>query len=159
MEEGVRPRTPNPPYTTLTKEQQSSIERDASPIFLNTSLQPTFVGPCRRFRQRQSESIATSQLRTSEEYGHRTHYTYITPEPYTATPPSKHNGCAIDAYPKWYPNQAGERVKTHLGDSEPVERHVAIDNFRRPPTARAGQILFDHGRPNDGYYLERQACM
>jgi hypothetical protein len=30
--------------------------------------------------------------------------------------------------------------------------------YRRPPTARSGQIIFDHGRPNDGYYLQRNGC-
>lgn len=99
-------------------------------------------------------------MKSDGEFNHRTQFTYITPQAYSSKLPSDYDGCTINAYPKWYPNQAGKRIETHLkSEGAPVEQHVSIDTFRRPPTARAGQILFDHGRPNDGYYLERKACM
>jgi len=100
-----------------------------------------------------------SHLRTGGVVGGGTEYTYVTPQAYTSKLPEQYNGCREDAYPKWYPNRAGERTLGHLRDAVvPVERFVSIDMYRRPPTARAGQIIFDHGRPNDGYYLPRNGC-
>ena len=142
----------------MSDEQVSSIERTASPLFFNKDHISTATGAFRRFRQRQTDSFPMSQLRTGGTVGGGTEYTYVTPHAYTSKLPAEYNGCTADAYPKWYPNQAGERTLAHLRDGEPVERYVAIDMFRRAPTARSGQIIFDHGRPNDGYYLPRNAC-
>lgn len=99
-----------------------------------------------------------SQLRAGGEVGGGTQFTFITPQAYTSKLPEKYNGSTEHAYPKWYPNRAGQRTLAHLGGNEPVERYVSIDMYRRPPTARSGQIIFDHGRPNDGYYLQRNGC-
>ncbi|CAF2742398.1 unnamed protein product [Rotaria sp. Silwood2] len=154
-EEGLRPRTPNEPYTCLTKEQESNIERKASPIFFNKARTSTATGAFRCYRQRQTDSYPMSHLRTGGSVGGGTEYTYITPQAYTSKLPDEYNGCTGNAFPKWYPNRAGERTLGHLRDGEPVERYVSIDMFRRPPTGRSGQIIFDHGRPNDGYYLQR----
>ncbi|CAF1158835.1 unnamed protein product [Rotaria sordida] len=154
-EEGLRPRSPNAPYTILTKEQESSIDRTASPLFFNKSRISTSTGVFRRFRQRQTDSLPMSHLRAGGAVGAGTEYTYITPQAYTSKLPEKYNGSTADGYPKWYPNRAGERTLAHLREGIPVERYVSIDMFRRPPTGRSGQIIFDHGRPNDGYYLQR----
>jgi hypothetical protein len=157
-EEGLRPRTPNDPYTVLTKEQESSIESSPNPLFFNKARISTATGAFRRFRQRQTDSLPMSQLRTGGTVGGGTEFTYITPQAYTSKLPDLYNGCTGDAFPKWYPNRAGERTLGYLRDSIPVERYVSIDMYRRPPTARSGQIIFDHGRPNDGYYLQRNGC-
>ncbi|CAF1016207.1 unnamed protein product [Rotaria sp. Silwood1] len=154
-QEGLRPRSPNAPYTILTKEQESSIDRTASPLFFNKSRISTSTGAYRRFRQRQTDSLPMSHLRTGGAVGGGTEYTYITPQAYTSKLPEKYNGSNADGYPKWYPNRAGERTSAHSQEGIPIERYVSIDMFRRPPTARSGQIIFDHGRPNDGYYLQR----
>jgi hypothetical protein len=116
------------------------------------------TGIFRRFRQRQTDSLPMSQLRTGGHVGGGTEYTYVTPEAYTWKLPEKYNGSLSDGYPKWYPNKAGERTLAHLNEGQPVERYVSIDMYRRAPTARSGQIIFDHGRPNDGYYLQRNGC-
>lgn len=100
-----------------------------------------------------------SQLRTGGAVGGGTEFTFVTPEPYSSKLPELYSGCGPEAYPKWYPNRAGERTLSHFRDGEPVERFVSIDMYRRAPTARPGQIIFDHGRPNDGYYLQRNGCM
>lgn len=142
----------------MSDEQVSSIERTASPLFFSKDHISTATGAFRRFRQRQTDSFPMSQLRTGGTVGGGTEYTYVTPHAYTSKLPAEYSGCTADAYPKWYPNRAGERTLAHLRDGEPVERYVAIDMFRRAPTARSGQIIFDHGRPNDGYYLPRNAC-
>jgi hypothetical protein len=99
-----------------------------------------------------------THLRTGGTVGGGTEFTYITPQAYSSKLPEKYNGCKDDSYPKWYPNRAGERTLGHLQKSVPVERYVSIDMYRRPPTARSGQIIFDYGRPNDGYYLQRNGC-
>jgi hypothetical protein len=99
-----------------------------------------------------------THLRTGGTVGGGTEFTYITPQAYSSKLPEKYNGCKEDSYPKWYPNRAGDRTLAHLREGEPVERYVSIDMYRRPPTSRSGQIIFDHGRPNDGYYLQRNGC-
>jgi hypothetical protein len=99
-----------------------------------------------------------SHLRTGGAVGGGTGYTFITPEAYTSKLPDQYNGCTSDAFPKWSPNRAGERTLAQLQDTVPVERYVSIDMYRRPPTGRPGQIIFDYGRPNDGYYLQRNGC-
>jgi hypothetical protein len=157
-EEGLRPRTPNQPYTSLTDEQISNIERTVSPLFFNKEAHNPATGAFRQFRQRHTDACPMSHLRAGGAVGSGTHYTYITPERYTSTLPQIYNGCSSDAFPKWYPNRAGERTLSHTHDGEPVERFVAIDLYRRAPTARSGQIVFDHGRPNDGYYFQRNGC-
>ncbi len=30
--------------------------------------------------------------------------------------------------------------------------------YKRPLTNQKGKIIFDHGRPNNGYYLQRHQC-
>jgi hypothetical protein len=99
-----------------------------------------------------------SHLRTGGHVGGGISFTYVTPEVYRSKLSDKYNGCSSESYPKWYPNQAGERTLAHSHEGVPVERYVSIDMFRRPPTSRSGQILFDHGRANDGYYLPRNEC-
>ena len=141
----------------MTKEQESSIESTASPLFLAKAPITAANGIFREHRQRQTDALPMSHLRTGSAVGSGTHYTYVTPQAYTSKLPEEYNGCTADAFPKWKPNRAGERTLSHLRDSEPVERFVAIDMYRRPPTARTGHIVFDHGRPNDGYYLQRNA--
>ncbi|CAF1198323.1 unnamed protein product [Adineta steineri] len=154
-EEGLRPRTPNDPYSNLTKEQISNIETTDSPLFFSKARNSSANGAFRCFRQRQTDSVPMSHLRTGGAVGAGTDYTYVTPQAYTSKLPDEYNGCTADAFPKWYPNQAGDRTLKQLRDTVPVERYVSIDMFRRAPTARAGQIIFDHGRPNDGYYYQR----
>jgi hypothetical protein len=95
-----------------------------------------------------------SQLRTGGYVGSGTEFTFVTPQAYTSKLPDKYNGSSAESYPKWYPNRAGERTLAHSQE----ERYVSIDMFRRPPTSRSGQIIFDHGRANDGYYLPRNGC-
>jgi hypothetical protein len=99
-----------------------------------------------------------SHLRTGGSVGGGIAFTFVTPRDYSSKLPDKFNGCSEQAYPKWYPNRAGERTLSHLRENQPVERFVSIDTFRRPPTSRSGEIIFDHGRPNDGYYLPRNGC-
>lgn len=142
----------------MSDEQVASIDRLASPLFFSKKRIDTSTGAFRRFRQRQTDSFPMSQLRTGGQVGGGTEYTYVTPQAYSSKLPEQYDGCSAEAYPKWYPNKAGERTLSHLKDGEPVERYVAIDMFRRAPTARPGQIIFDHGRPNDGYYLQRNGC-
>ncbi|CAF1629145.1 unnamed protein product [Rotaria magnacalcarata] len=154
-QEGLRPRSPNSPYTILTREQEANIDRTASPLFFDKARISTSNGAFRRFRQRQTDSMPMTHLRTGGQVGSGTEFTYITPQAYTSKLPEKYNGSIANGYPKWYPNRAGERTLSHLQGSEPVENFVSIDMYRRPPTARSGQIIFDHGRPNDGYYLQR----
>lgn len=142
----------------MSDEQISHVERTASPIFFSKKRIDTATGAFRRFRQRQTDSIPMSQLRMGGSVGGGTEYTFVTPQGYTSKLQEEYNGCSAEAFPKWYPNKAGERTLSHMRESEPVERFVAIDMFRRAPTARPGQIIFDHGRPNDGYYLQRNGC-
>lgn len=136
----------------------TGIDRNASPLFFRKEPISTATGAFRRYRQRQTDSVPMSQLRTGGAVGGGTEYTFVTPEAYTWKLPELYNGCGHEAYPKWYPNRAGERTLAHLREFEPVERYVSIDMYRRAPTARPGHIIFDHGRPNDGYYLQRNGC-
>lgn len=99
-----------------------------------------------------------SHLRTGQSVGSGISYTFVGAEPYSARLPERYNGSFEEGFPKWYPNRAGERTATHLQGSLPAERYVSIDMYRRPPTSRSGQIIFDSGRANDGYYLPRNGC-
>jgi hypothetical protein len=71
------------------------------------------------------------------------------PEGYTAS--------QYGAYPTWGKPETGFRTRSHLV-AEPVEKLTNIDMYRRPPTNQPGHIIFDHGRPNNGYYLQRNQC-
>lgn len=112
----------------------------------------------RRFRQRCTDAVPMSHLRVGGSVGSGTHFTFVGAEPYSSILPAKYPGSSDQSFPKWYPNQAGERTSAQMKDTTPVERYVSIDMFRRAPTARSGQIIFDHGRANDGYYLPRNGC-
>lgn len=135
-----------------------SIDRSADPLFFNKARISTATGAFRCYRQRQTDSVPMSHLRTGGTVGGGTEFTFVTPEAYTWKIPEKYNGTMGESYPKWSPNKAGERTLEHFRDTEPVERYVSIDMYRRAPSARSGQIIFDHGRPNDGYYLQRNPC-
>lgn len=142
----------------MSKEQESSIERTASPLFFSKARNSAANGAFRCYRQRQTDSVPMSHLRSGGAVGGGTEYTFVTPQAYTWKLPEKYSGCTADAFPKWYPNKAGDRTEKQLQNTVPVERYVSIDMYRRAPTARAGQIIFDHGRPNDGYFLQRNGC-
>ena len=97
-----------------------------------------------------------SHLRVGGAARNSSQYTYIASNANTARVSSDYSGCRLDAYPKWQPNQAGERTMGHLQPNLSKERSVSMDMFnQQPQSARAGQIIFDHGRPNDGYYSAR----
>ena len=49
---------------------------------------------------------------------------------------------------------SGKRTESHYGP-EPIERFANIDMYRRPLTNQPGRIVFDYGRPSNGYYLQR----
>jgi hypothetical protein len=51
----------------------------------------------------------------------------------------------------------GFRTRSHYV-AEPAEKFVSIDMYKRPLTNQPGKIIFDHGRPNNGYYLQRNQC-
>lgn len=51
----------------------------------------------------------------------------------------------------------GFRTRSHFV-AEPAEKFVNIDMYKRPLTNQPGQIIFDYGRPNNGYYLQRHQC-
>lgn len=124
-------------------------------MFFDESRAPKPTGTFRHFRHRHTDCVPMSHLRTGRSVGGGISYTFIAPQAYSARLPEKYNGSGEDAFPKWYPNRAGERTGDHLRASLPAERFVSIDMYRRPPTARSGGIIFDHGRSNDGYYLPR----
>lgn len=148
----------------MTDEQLKSIDRSASPLFFDQSKlkaaasSSSTSGAFRRTRRRYADAVPMSHLRVGGSVGSGTHFTFIGAEPYSSTLPEKYPGSSDQSYPKWYPNQAGQRAAAQLKDTTPAERYVSIDMFRRPPTARSGQIIFDHGRANDGYYLPRNGC-
>ena len=52
----------------------------------------------------------------------------------------------------------GFRTRSHYV-AEPAEKFVSIDMYKRPLTNQPGKIIFDHGRPNNGYYLQRNQCI
>lgn len=51
----------------------------------------------------------------------------------------------------------GYRTFSHY-DGEPAERYLNIDMYKRPVTNQPGKLIFDYGRPNNGYYLQRHQC-
>lgn len=51
----------------------------------------------------------------------------------------------------------GFRTRSHFV-AEPTEKLVNIDMYKRPLTNQTGAIIFDNGRPNNGYYLQRNQC-
>ncbi len=52
----------------------------------------------------------------------------------------------------------GFRTRSHY-EGEPVERFTSIDLYRRPPTNQPGNVIFDHGRATNGYFLQRNQCL
>jgi hypothetical protein len=85
-------------------------------------------------------------------------FCYIKKDTFNRHPPAEYSSSAFGAYPTWGQDQAGHRTRSHYVE-EPVERFVNIDMYKRPPTNQPGNIIFDHGRPNNGYYLQRNQCM
>lgn len=84
-------------------------------------------------------------------------YCYITKDKFNHNPKAEYSSSDYGAYPTWGVDQAGHRTRSHYVE-EPVERYVNIDMYRRPPTNQPGRIIFDYGRPNNGYYLQRNQC-
>ena len=84
-------------------------------------------------------------------------YCFISKDKFNHSQLADYASSAYGAYPTWGPDKAGYRTRSHY-IGEPVERFVNIDMYRRPPTNQPGRIIFDHGRPNNGYYLQRNQC-
>lgn len=84
-------------------------------------------------------------------------YCYITKEAYNRDIPPEYTASRYGAYPTWGPAETGYRTRSHYV-AEPAEKFANIDMYKRPPTNQTGAIIFDHGRPNNGYYLQRKQC-
>lgn len=84
-------------------------------------------------------------------------YCYITKEALNNNVPPEYTSSQYGSYPTWGVEDTGYRTRSHYV-AEPASRFVNIDMYKRPLTNQPGNIIFDHGRPNNGYYLQRNQC-
>lgn len=84
-------------------------------------------------------------------------YCFITKEAHNNNVPPEYTSSMYGAYPTWGVEDTGFRTRSHYV-AEPVARLVNIDVYKRPLTNQPGRIIFDHGRPNNGYFLQRHQC-
>jgi hypothetical protein len=84
-------------------------------------------------------------------------YCYITKDRKSRDIPIEYSSSQYGAYPTWGIDDSGFRTRSHYV-AEPAERFSNIDMYKRPLTNQPGAIIFDHGRPNNGYYLQRNQC-
>lgn len=84
-------------------------------------------------------------------------YGYIRKEAFNHNVPPEYTCSPFGAYPTWGPAETGIRTRSHYV-AEPVEKMVNIDLYKRPVTNQKGNVIFDYGRPNNGYYLQRNQC-
>ena len=84
-------------------------------------------------------------------------FCFITKDAYSNYVPPEYTASKYGAYPTWGLEETGIRTRSHYV-AEPVEKFANIDMYRRPFTNQNGRIIFDHGRPNNGYYLQRNQC-
>jgi len=152
LSEGVRPRSPQTQYTLMPDELKQNNNKNPNTFFHNTTrvLTEAEKKP-RHFLERYADTTNQHVIRgktASQPYCYirRDAFDQNLPEAYVASPDG--------AYPPWGPADTGFRTRSHYV-AEPVERFVNIDMYRRPPTNQPGQIIMDYGRPNNGYYLQR----
>ena len=84
-------------------------------------------------------------------------FCFITKDAYSNNLPPEYTASRYGSYPTWGPEETGFRTRSHYV-AEPTEKFANIDMYRRPFTNQNGGIVFDHGRPNNGYYLQRNQC-
>ena len=108
----------------------------------------------RHYVDRYTETYSQHLIRNVSVYNP---YCYISKDAFEHNPPEEYSSSRAGAYPTWGPDQTGIRTRSHFV-AEPVDRFANIDMYKRPPTNQPGTIIFDHGRPNNGYYLQRNQC-
>lgn len=152
-EEGVRPRSPNTLYSKLSADLIKKIPTDSDAVFLQTRDGQENRNDGKRFtNDRHTETFNEHVIRgksASIPYG------WITKDAFSHHLPPEYTSSANRAYPPWGPDQVGFRTRSHYV-AEPAEKFANIDMYKRPLTNQPGRIIFDYGRPNNGYYLQRQ---
>ncbi|CAF1204654.1 unnamed protein product [Didymodactylos carnosus] len=124
-EEGYRPRTPNDPYTVLTNEQVSNIQKDASSLFFGKQHITTATGAFRQYRQRHGDTFSEHFVRGSTQHNP---YVFLTAEPHSSQLNKDYNGSTYDTYPKWYPNKADD--STWYNSTVPLDRRRILDDIQ-----------------------------
>ncbi|CAF0712172.1 unnamed protein product [Brachionus calyciflorus] len=151
-QEGARPQSPNTPYSNLKDEILANIPRHSESVFRQTTRAGQETDPNKRiFIQRCSDTYNEHSIRGQSA---SQPYCYITKDPHSNLVPPEYTKSKYGSYPTWGPDETGIRTRSHFV-GEPAEKFVNIDMYKRPLTNQAGQIIFDYGRPNNGYYLQR----
>lgn len=151
-EEGIRPRSPNVPYSFMSDTIIKNNPKSAESIFHETVKPEDNLPKVKRhFLDRSTDTFNEHLIRgisASQPYG------FIAKEAHNRFLPPEYTASRAGAYPTWGPAETGFRTRSHYV-AEPAEKFMNIDMYKRPLTNQPGNIIFDHGRPNNGYYLQR----
>lgn len=151
--EGTRPRSPNTPYSNLNENLTYSNPQNSTAVFHTGSRDK----PSERDRFYLDRHADTYNQHLIRGISASQPYCYIRKDAHSNSPPKDYTSSAYGAFPTWGEAETGSRTKSHYV-AEPVERYTNIDMYRRPFTNQPGRIIFDYGRPNNGYYLQRNQC-
>lgn len=151
-QEGLRPESPNLPYSFLSPEMIKNNPQNTSTFY-----EPTIVlsdGTTKIKRHYIERSTDCYNQHLIRGLSAPQPYCFITKEAKSNFPPIEYTNSRYGAYPPWGIEETGFRTRSHY-IAEPANRFGNIDMYKRPLTNQPGTIIFDHGRPNNGYYLQR----
>lgn len=148
-EENIRPSSPNTPYSFLSEQSVKNNPQNRSSAFMPTNYsEPSNK---RHFNERHVDTYNQHLIRGISA---SQPYCYITKEAHNRFVPIEYSSSSYGSYPTWGIDDAGFRTRSHYV-AEFADRFSNIDMYKRPMTNQSGNIIFDHGRPNNGYNLQR----
>jgi len=151
-EEGLRAPSPNQPYSFLSKDLVKKNQQHSDTFFEPTSVYSNSIPKRdRHYKHRPTDCFNEHLIRGLSA---PQPYCFIAKEYKNNYPPPEYTSSDYGAYPPWGEEQTGFRTRSHYV-AEPANRFGNIDMYKRPLTNQPGAIIFDHGRPNNGYYLQR----
>lgn len=151
-EEGLRPPSPNLPYSFLSKEVIKNNPQHADTFYEPTAVYSNSIPKRdRHYKERPTDCFNQHLIRGLSA---PQPYCFIAKEAKNNYSPPEYTNSRYGAYPTWGIEETGFRTRSHYV-AEPANRFGNIDMYKRPLTNQPGSIIFDHGRPNNGYYLQR----
>lgn len=151
-QEGLRPGSPNTPYSYLSKEVVKNNPQQPETFFEPTAVYSNSIPKRdRHYKERPTDCFSEHLVRGISA---PQPYCFIAKEAKNNYVPPEYTNSRYGSFPTWGVEETGFRTRSHY-ISEPANRFGNIDMYKRPLTNQPGSIIFDHGRPNNGYYLQR----
>lgn len=151
-EEGIRPQSPNLPYSFLSKETIKKNQQHTDSVYEPTTVYSNSIP--KRERHYKERPTACFNEHLIRGLSAPQPYCWIAKEANNNYPPPEYTNSRYGSYPTWGVEETGFRTRSHYV-GEPANRFGNIDMYKRPLTNQPGKIIFDHGRPNNGYNLQR----